>query len=492
MVRRMACIGILVAMFCAVAAAQAVRAPVGNVGLAVCVGVDKYPVLGDVADARKHAQAVGQKLNAAGYRTATVLVDGAEHWEFRATLGNIRNEISRLAKLADPGDRLLVFFSGRGIMVNGKAHLLPQHGDEDNTLPVAWVVSTLAASKATGKYLVVDAVKGTEAVAAALRAAAAGGVTVLRAGSAPAGALKVTRAPKPRAGHGTVYFVVHRKLVMNVRGTTKETWRFNDLTLATTFKFDLDTHKVIATVELPAADYTLSQLKWEHWEKTWGYFKGGPYEAIPEKLKVKAGADHEIKLVNKQFPGGPHGTSIFYWNGRRISRVNSITRKVWTGGDIDRELAKDAPGPAIGTAVTVGNAQRGAKLYEMAMKGYVKALRDAREMGNRVLIARVAREVAWQLATARDEKFRNGSKAVALAGEAVQLAEETGEKNVWYYKDALAAAQAESGKPDEAARTWKKGLEEAKTADTKPYPHIMTQLEGRLKVYESGKAYHEK
>jgi len=492
MVRRMACAGVLIAAFCVVVAAQDVVKDTGNRGLAVCVGVDKYPLLGDVADGRGHAQAVGRKLEAAGYRTVKVLLDGAEHWEDRAALANIREQVTQLAQLAEPGDTLLVFFSGRGIMVNGKPQLVPEHGDEDNTVPVEWVVSQMIASKATAKYLVIDATGGTEAVAGGLAGTGQARVTVVRAGDAPAAALRVQPTAKPKAGHGRIDFVVHRKVVMDIRGTTRETWRLNTLTLTTTFTFDLDTHRVIAVVEIPAGTYKIHQLKWEHWEKKWGYFQGGPYDPPPVDLAIKAGEHHEIKLINHQFPLSPHGTCIFYWDGRRISRINSLTKQVWVGDDIDRELAKEAPGPAIGTAVTVGNAQRGAKLYEMAMKGYAKALHDARETGNRVLIAPVAREMAWQLATARDEKFRSGARALALAEEAVQLAQETKADNVWHYTDALAAAQAEAGKAADAANTMKKALEEAKTAPTKPYPHIMTQLEERLKVYESGQAYHEK
>ena len=125
MVRRIACIGALVAVLCAVTAAQVVRTPTGNVGLAVCVGVDKYPVLGDAADARKHAQAVGQKLKGAGYQSVRVLLARAEDWEFRATVGNIRSEVWRMAQLAQPGDRVLVHFAGHVThekLTRGDAH----------------------------------------------------------------------------------------------------------------------------------------------------------------------------------------------------------------------------------------------------------------------------------------------------------------------------------------------------------------------------------
>ncbi len=475
--------------------AQPVGGNVAGTGLAVCVGINKYPLLGDVDSGRERAEALGKKLKAAGYRFVTVLVDGAPQWEKRATLGTIRREITQLAQLARPGDQLVVFFSGRGLMVKGKPHLVPAHGDEDNAIPVQWVVDTLGASLAAGKFLLVDPTSGTEGIVRGLIGTRAPrGVMILRANDPPSAALRVTRPTKPKPGYGKMVVVVHRKLTMKVRGRTREMWRFNKLTLVYTFTFDRDTHAVITTVELPAGEYTVSQLKWEHWEKTWGYFKGGPYAPLPEKLTVKAGAEHELKLLNKQFPGGPHGSSILHWDGRRICRINSITRQVLVGGDIDRELAKELAGLQINTAVIVGNAQRGVKLYAIAAKGYAKALREAREMGNRVLIASVARETAWLLATARDEGFRNARKALVLAEEALQLAEETKVPKVWYYRDALAAALAANAKFDDAARTMKQAVEEGKTAPVlvKPLPHIMKQLEERLALYGSGKAYRDK
>ncbi|KPL01454.1 MAG: hypothetical protein AMK75_04865 [Planctomycetes bacterium SM23_65] len=461
-------------------------------GLALCVGIDRYPLLGDLKGSRERAETIGKKLKDVGYQFVTVLVDGAKRWEDRATLANIRNHALQFARLARPEDRLVVFFAGRGIMVKGQACLVPAHGDEDNTVPVEWLLKTLAESKAGSKFLVVDAGKGVSDIAAALEKAEADKrVTVMPSGDLPAAALKVTKREKPKPGHGRISLVMHRTVVMRVRGRTRESWRFNEVPLAYTFPFDLDTHAVVGTVELPAGDYKITMTKWEHWEDRWGHFEGGPYDSHPIAVTVKAGADHEIRLHNVQFPLSPHGTGTFYWDGRRICRTNSLTKEVVLDADLDRELAKGTRERNVRATVSAANAQRGAKLYAMAAKGYVKALRQSREIGNRVLIAEAARETAWLLATARDEALRNAGKALLLAEEALQLAKETEAPNLWYYKDALAAALAENGNFKDAEKQMTEVIAEANQQDTRPLPHIMKGLEERLKLYQSGKPYRE-
>lgn len=464
---------------------RAQRPASGGAGFTVCVGIERYPLLGDVKGARERAETAGGKLKAANYRFVTVLVDGAKHWEDRATLANIRSQVTQLAHLAGPQDRLVVFFSGHGIMVDGKACLVPAHGDEDNVIPVAWLVETLAASKAGSRFLIVDAGKDVRGFdGSSVKATTGKPVTVLHSKDIPDAAVKgVSPLRKPKPGYGRVRFIMHRKMVMNVWGSTRETWRFNTTTIDYKFEFKRDTHQVVGVAELPAGEYTISQKKWEHWSN-YGFFVGGPYAALDRKFRIVAGKEHEIKYFNKQAPLSPHGTGIFWWDGRRICHSHSLTRKVMNDLQIEQHGAGSTSAIPVRTALTVANGQRGAKLYALAMKGYAKALRKAREMGNRILVAQAAKEMAWLLATASDDKFRNTRKALVLAEEAIGLARETQVRALWGYTDTLAAALAGNGKFKAAAKEMKQAVAQAKANKPPVPPHIMKKLEERLGLYQ--------
>ena len=90
--------------------------------------------------------------------------------------------------------------------------------------------------------------------------------------------------------------------------------------------------------------------------------------------------------------------------------------------------------------------------------------------------------LAWLLATCKKSEFRDGQKAVELARKACELSN----WNDYHILDTLAAACAEAGKFDEAAKWAKKALADPKatTAERK-----FTQR--RLELYEERKPYHQ-
>jgi tetratricopeptide (TPR) repeat protein len=92
--------------------------------------------------------------------------------------------------------------------------------------------------------------------------------------------------------------------------------------------------------------------------------------------------------------------------------------------------------------------------------------------------------LAWLLATCPVEKYRNGKRAVELARRAIES--EYGAE-VWAF-NALAAAYAETGQFDEAAKWQKKALD---GMDTDLYREEIEQGRHRLKLYEAKKPCRE-
>jgi tetratricopeptide (TPR) repeat protein len=92
--------------------------------------------------------------------------------------------------------------------------------------------------------------------------------------------------------------------------------------------------------------------------------------------------------------------------------------------------------------------------------------------------------LAWLLATHADNQVRNGREAVELAVKACQL---TQFKKVRLL-NALGAAQAESGKFELASATAQKALDVARSTGQTT---LVPMTESLLKLYQSGKPYHE-
>lgn len=93
-------------------------------------------------------------------------------------------------------------------------------------------------------------------------------------------------------------------------------------------------------------------------------------------------------------------------------------------------------------------------------------------------------DLAWALATQKDEKLRNGSEAARLAAEAVSLTHNQDPGAL----DTLAAALAEEGKYIDAAQTASAAINVAMAiGDT----NLVSEIGSRLKLYQSQRAYRE-
>ena len=90
----------------------------------------------------------------------------------------------------------------------------------------------------------------------------------------------------------------------------------------------------------------------------------------------------------------------------------------------------------------------------------------------------------WILATAQDDRLRNGAKANALAARAVQL---TGGQDV-VSLDTLAAAQAELGRFDAAVLAARDAIALARAQGIEA---MTPELQGRLELYGQRKPFRQ-
>jgi tetratricopeptide (TPR) repeat protein len=91
----------------------------------------------------------------------------------------------------------------------------------------------------------------------------------------------------------------------------------------------------------------------------------------------------------------------------------------------------------------------------------------------------VMNNLAWLRATCPEATFRNGARAIELAGRAVEL---SGGQNP-NYLDTLAAAQAEAGRFSEAVETARKALE---LATQQNQPALAKSIEPEISLYKAG------
>ena len=92
--------------------------------------------------------------------------------------------------------------------------------------------------------------------------------------------------------------------------------------------------------------------------------------------------------------------------------------------------------------------------------------------------------IAWLKATCPKAEFRDGAMAIERASRACEL---TQWKN-WMYLDTLAAAYAEAGDFEKAVKWQKKAIDLLTENDRSKWQNI---FESQLKLYQSGKRYHE-
>jgi tetratricopeptide (TPR) repeat protein len=117
-----------------------------------------------------------------------------------------------------------------------------------------------------------------------------------------------------------------------------------------------------------------------------------------------------------------------------------------------------------------GNIRLSRGEYDQALRGYDEALRlqpnDAMTLNAK----------AWLHATAKDQRIRDGKKAIALARNACEV-RETAE-----FLATLAAAYAEAGQFSNAVLTQEKALDRVSRADE-------ATAERRLNLYQQKKTY---
>jgi uncharacterized membrane protein/Flp pilus assembly protein TadD len=94
-------------------------------------------------------------------------------------------------------------------------------------------------------------------------------------------------------------------------------------------------------------------------------------------------------------------------------------------------------------------------------------------------------ELAWTLATCREESLRDAPEAVTLAQRALELS--GGQEPA--ILDTLAAAYAEAGRFDEAVTTVERALNLASAQNKTALAH---RLHDRIKLYQAGLAFHER
>jgi len=127
---------------------------------ALLIGADNYQVLGKLEYCGADARALAEVLRTyAGFENVAVLTDADPEPGNRPTRGSIRRAISTIAEVAGPDDTIFVFFSGHGIMIDGRGYLVPTDGDAtaENAISMDWVRSTLLGSKAARRILIIDA-----------------------------------------------------------------------------------------------------------------------------------------------------------------------------------------------------------------------------------------------------------------------------------------------------------------------------------------------
>jgi len=128
---------------------------------ALLVGINEYQAAGRLQFCREDAEALGKVLvERGGFNPdrVVVLADGEVKPEDWPTRGNIRRRIEQFSRLTEPGDTVVVFFSGHGMMADGKGYLMAVDSDRDpaNSISLDWVKERLAAGKAKTKLLVLD------------------------------------------------------------------------------------------------------------------------------------------------------------------------------------------------------------------------------------------------------------------------------------------------------------------------------------------------
>jgi len=90
-----------------------------------------------------------------------LMTDRSRKTHLKPIRSNLMSSITSLSQTAKPDDYILFFFSGHGIEENEKSYLLPSDARinvlRDTAVSIDWIKTTLQASKAHSKVLILDA-----------------------------------------------------------------------------------------------------------------------------------------------------------------------------------------------------------------------------------------------------------------------------------------------------------------------------------------------
>lgn len=194
-----------------------------------------------------------------------------------------------------------------------------------------------------------------------------------------------------------------------------------------------------------------------------GYIRRGmAFEGLKDLGHAVVDYTYAIKLdPDRILPYSKRG-GIFYRLGKHEQAL----------ADFDRWLEL-SPNDARGYVVRAGLHTR-RKAYDLALADLERAVRlDAVNVAG-------TNALAWLLATCPEERFRNGKRAVMLAGKACDQTQ----RKAWFCLSSLAAAYAEVGDFPKAIQTQQDALRLTPDPEKK-------NAQARLTLYENGQPFRE-
>lgn len=131
---------------------------------AVLIGVEDYQSANDLPYVKNDVTRLAETLEIHGGMSRgsqCALVDGAKPSEL-PTRENLMTQVPKWLEKCQPGDQIIVYFSGHGVQdKDGKLYLAPSDIDPQQIaktgLPLQWFRDQIAACKATTKLLILDA-----------------------------------------------------------------------------------------------------------------------------------------------------------------------------------------------------------------------------------------------------------------------------------------------------------------------------------------------
>ena len=130
---------------------------------ALLIGVNDYAFLNDLDFCGRDIQSLREGLTATGVAEEDVILmrDGAEESRFQPFKTNIERELDTILSSVNPGDLILVTFSGHGVHLDGASYLCPIEAQldelQDTLVSLERIYTRLAACEAGQKLLIVDA-----------------------------------------------------------------------------------------------------------------------------------------------------------------------------------------------------------------------------------------------------------------------------------------------------------------------------------------------